>query len=98
MTKKAEKKATEAPPEPAEAPEITEVKTQIGWLKTELRRLESLLPEPVVYKSWYSSPAVWLALILVILMIAMISIFYLTESGLSVKILNMTISKMGIHF
>lgn len=98
MTKKAEKKVTEVPSEPVEAPEITEVKTQIGWLKTELRRLESLLPEPVVYKSWYSSPAVWLALILVILMIAMISIFYLTESGLSVKILNMTISKMGIHF
>ena len=98
MTKRTEKKEIAAPVKPKEAPEITEVKKQIGWLKTELSRLESLLPRPVIYKSWYSSPAVWLAIILVLAMIAIISVFSLTESGLSLKILNMTISKTGIRF
>ena len=87
-------KKTEKP----ESPEITEVKNQIGWLKTELNRLESLIPLPPVFKSWYTSPAVWLALLLTLIMLALIAIFYIAESGHSIKILNYIITRNGIKF
>lgn len=92
MTKK-----TVAKEEPVENPEIDQVKKDIGWLKNELSRLESLLPEKPDFKTWYSSPAVWLALVLVIAMLGMIAIFYITETGHAVKILNWTITRFGIR-
>lgn len=87
-------KKTEKP----ESPEITEVKNQIGWLKAELSRLESLIPLPPDLKSWYTSPAIWLALLLTLIMLALIVIFYITESGHSIKILNYIITRNGIKF
>ena len=96
MTKRTEKKEIAVPVKPKEAPEITEVKKQIGWLKTELSRLESLLPKPIIYRSWYSSPAVWLALILTLFVIGMIALLYLTESGYSLQLLGHIVSRYGI--
>ena len=83
-------------PEPQPDPEITIVKKKVGWLESEIRRIEDLIPLPPVFKSWYTSPAVWLALILTLFALVLVALFYLTESGYSVRLFGHVISKYGI--
>jgi hypothetical protein len=98
--KKAVKTETVLTPEPGPArqpdTEITIVKKKVGWLESEIRRIEDMIPLPPVFKSWYTSPAVWLALILTLFALALVALFYLTESGYSIRLFGHVINRYGI--